>query len=229
MLFDDTLRLLKERLKNNAIGCTVIAITGIQSPRRILTLTADLEKTHLDKTFEISELQTVLRGSKCIIDAWKGHFPDNYVHQGHNIIGNPVTWMQCAATEIKQTLYEGLMPFLAQFDGHFNPNEKDTERGIEPRDIAILVDDAVIVQELTKFLNDKWITCGTVEEQANDPLLIAVDHFEQSISYEWPIVFAVGHKSVDADDSYGLVAASRAMALLINVHTECRSAASSAD
>ena len=114
--------------------------------------------------------------------------------------------------DLKKYLYEMEYPTISG----------SGDRLLQPRDVAVITQDEDLADSLKSFFKLKGIPCGTIAEQVTEQHLIAVDCFENSLSFEWPIVYTYGYDHAAHQDNFGIIACSRAVAKLVNVYNGTR-------
>uniref|UniRef100_A0A914VY68 Uncharacterized protein n=1 Tax=Plectus sambesii TaxID=2011161 RepID=A0A914VY68_9BILA len=192
------------------------------------------------KDFKYFELPTVIRGTKNIINEWKGLFPDGLINVGHVFPGEPVE--RHSVNDFSGILEIVCPKILLLLDPWrkgkvtSDSQRKDNQCGLQqwkPSDIALLTIGKRRSQEANKIREsfaEQGIRCGTITEQVRKteqvkkPALIAVQEADHAHSYDWPIVIVVvfsEEKRYKKDPLY-LVAASRAFVKLIIIEVKDR-------
>jgi hypothetical protein len=86
--------------------------------------------------------------------------------------------------------------------------------------LSVITDSYNTCETVKTFLTINNILCGTVEEQIYNSNIVAVESFSATLSFEWPIVFIISLESTVIDDTFILIAASRAIASLTIINQQ---------
>ena len=203
----------RSQLKNGSR--TVAVVSGHSWPNDILVVEQLLVKKKLTDYVHL-KLQTTVRGTKAIIDAWASDFENpSAVRIGHSIGGYEVDQPHGLVT--KEQVFDCILRKIGIFrkasDLSIHPSN---DRGhFSLRHVAIIAEHEKTAKEVKIFLADNHIACGTAEEQLKDNNVIALmSGYGTILSHEWAVVIVVILQSFHNSTSFFLLAASRAMAHL---------------
>ena len=150
--------------------------------------------------FEKHILSTVVRGTRRIVDTWKSKFdemkrdedesPTNslQISIGHNILGEIV---DKELFDNVESLLNKLLYYLEKLKYESNQAEESKWK-VWPCNVSVLCAKYYLKNQISCFLEANCIQTGSIKEQCESQQeLLALDMTENSLSYEWAVVFYV--------------------------------------
>uniref|UniRef100_A0A914WH31 Uncharacterized protein n=1 Tax=Plectus sambesii TaxID=2011161 RepID=A0A914WH31_9BILA len=218
IFFDETpivapvIRELKKRAL--AAGKTTVVFTGFDKPGRADT-EFRLYESELAGYSKHFVMNTVLRGTKEIFNEWQKYFHRG-TKIGHSIVGTAVDRRLLDGIESAQRVLLDKILVLLKEPPRSNSEAAESMR-LTSAHLAVITSHKEDAENLSRFFTVNKIATGSIKEQVNDSKpIMAVDTYDRTPSYEWPIVFVV-HRQRDpkiTKEAVFSMAASRCIASL---------------
>ena len=194
-------------------GKIIVAVTGNFYPESVGRHSEVItDSKELQTQYEITELRTIFRGTKNIVDYWKKELEGDYDKQlviSHNIIGPKVKKVEVMTTQQLVVEMEKIIETICCISKcRENIQKNATIYNTKLRNIAVLGTSVSDIDILKSHLAKCHIKYQSIRESVKQPQedAIVVDERLNALSYEWPVVIAL--------DSANMISMSRAIVQL---------------